>query len=78
MLSSYLKRHYSEETATAIDKAVRKLIARAFERAGDILRVHRVLLDETAKRLLEKETLLGEELPPLPPATTSVRYTETH
>ena len=64
------ERRYSEETATAIDNAVRKLIARAFERAGGILRMHRTLLDETAKRLLEKETLLGEELPQLPAATT--------
>lgn len=61
------ERRYSEETATTIDKAVRALIARAFERASAILLSRRSLLDETAKQLLEKETLLADELPALPP-----------
>jgi len=58
-----LPRSYSEQTAWRIDEAVRELIRQAFERASTILSVHRPLLDETAKRLLEKETLTADELP---------------
>jgi cell division protease FtsH len=61
------ERHYSEVTATAIDAAVRTLIAAAFDTATTILAAHRPALDETAKRLLEKETLLADELPVLAP-----------
>jgi cell division protease FtsH len=61
-------RTYSEETAREIDCAVRALIGAAFERASAILRHNRRLLDETAARLLERETLQANELPrPSPP-----------
>jgi cell division protease FtsH len=56
-------RSYSEQTAWQIDEAVRDLIRQAFERATDILGRHRNLLDETAQKLLEKETLTADELP---------------
>jgi cell division protease FtsH len=56
---------YSEETAQSIDRAVRTLIATAFRRATDVLSQHRSILDKTAKRLLEKETLKAEDLPDL-------------
>jgi len=58
---------YSQETAREIDVAVRALIDRAFERATAILTRHRDVLEDTAKRLLEQETLNEEELPKLPP-----------
>jgi cell division protease FtsH len=61
-----LPRSYSEQTAWQIDEAVRELSARAFALAVDILRLHRSLLDDTAARLLEKETLSAEELPRVP------------
>lgn len=65
-------RTFSEETAREIDCAVRKLIGDAFDRASAILRHNRRLLDETAQRLLERETLSASELPrptsPLPTA----------
>jgi len=61
-----LPRSYSEQTAWQIDEAVRALSARAFELALEILRLNRGLLDETAARLLEKETLSGDELPQVP------------
>ena len=64
----YSERHYSEETAREIDCAVRQLTEQARLRAMDILNIYRRQLDETAKRLLEKETLLADELPPLEPA----------
>lgn len=38
-------------------------IDRAFDRATSILQSHRQLLDDTAKKLLEKETLTADELP---------------
>ena len=56
-------RSYSEQTAWQIDEAVRGLIQEAFDQATAILRKNRHLLDETAERLLEKETLTADELP---------------
>ena len=62
---------YSQETAREIDCAVRQLLDRAFERASAILTRHRAALDETAAKLLEKETLEADELPKLPPEPRS-------
>ena len=59
---------HSQETAREIDCAVRSLLDQAFDTATKILEQHRKVLDETARRLLEKETLSGDELPKLPPA----------
>jgi cell division protease FtsH len=50
-------RKYSEETARKIDRAVRDLVRKAFDRAREILQSNRALLDESANRLLEQETL---------------------
>ncbi len=58
---------YSQETAREIDCAVRAMIDRAFDRATAILTRHRDVLEKTAARLLEQETLSGDELPKLPP-----------
>ena len=58
-----LPRSYSEQTAWRIDEAVHDLTQQALDKASDILRTHRRLLDGTAARLLEKETLTAEELP---------------
>ncbi|MEX3634579.1 ATP-dependent zinc metalloprotease FtsH [Paraburkholderia sp. BR14320] len=55
-------RQYGEQTATAIDMAVRELIDTAFQRASSILQANRALLDEAAKDLLSKETLSGDDL----------------
>jgi cell division protease FtsH len=57
------RRDFSEETAREIDCAVRELVDRAFEQARAILEDHRELVVETAERLLEKETLTGDDLP---------------
>jgi cell division protease FtsH len=59
------QRDFSEQTAREVDCAVRDLIKRAFERAVGILEAHRDALAESAERLLEKETLSGDELPTL-------------
>ena len=56
---------YAEQTAREVDLAVRDLVNRAFERAVAILETHRDVVAESAARLLEKETLSGDELPTL-------------
>jgi len=61
---------YAEETAAVIDKEVRGIVQSAMERALGILRERRDVLERTAQRLLEKETLDEKELTELvgPPA----------
>jgi len=59
------RRDFSEETAREVDCAVRDLVTQAFQRAVAILEAHRDALGESAERLLEKETLSGDELPTL-------------
>jgi cell division protease FtsH len=56
------ERSYSDETAAAIDGEVRTIIDRVFDRTVALLRERRDLLDRTAQRLLEKETLDEAEL----------------
>jgi ATP-dependent Zn protease len=60
---SLAPRQYSEETAREIDCAIRELTAQAREKALRILRANRAILEDGTRRLLEKETLLAEELP---------------
>jgi cell division protease FtsH len=57
------ERQYSEETAREIDCAVRELTEKARHKALHILKTFREELEEGAARLLEKETLLEDELP---------------
>jgi cell division protease FtsH len=54
--------NYSDETATAIDDEVRAIVQRAMDRTIAILNDRREILERTAKRLLEKETLDEVEL----------------
>src|SRR5438067_3921616 len=51
------ERNYSEETADAVDRAVRQLVDAAFQKASGVLQQNRALLDRTAAALLETETL---------------------
>src|SRR5262249_48240063 len=51
------ERRYSEDTANAIDQAVREIVKRLFDRAVALLRERRAILERSAKLLLEKETL---------------------
>jgi cell division protease FtsH len=72
------ERNYSEETARAVDGAVKALVDRAYERAAEVLKRNRPLLDRTAAALLATETLGEPEIEklrqamagplPLPPA----------
>jgi len=65
-------RSYGEETAAAIDAAVRDLIDAAFKRAVESLNANRTVLDQSAKELLTKETLSGEELQEIATKLTSI------
>ena len=56
------ERAYSEDTAHAVDTAVRRFVDQAFEQASAILRRNRALLDRTAAALLETETLGEPEI----------------
>jgi cell division protease FtsH len=53
---------FSEATLGAIDSAVRAIVATAFERALELLRAHRALLQDGAERLLRQETLERADL----------------
>lgn len=55
------QRHYSEEVAEQIDKEVRGLVDRSYERTLNLLKEHRDKLKLLAETLLEKETLEKDE-----------------
>ncbi len=55
-------RNFSEEVASEIDEEVRKIVTECYERAKEILKTHRSQLDIIAEKLLEKETIEGDEL----------------
>jgi cell division protease FtsH len=55
-------RNYSEAVAEAIDAEVRTLIDAGMRQAEQILSRHRAVLDSLAVRLLESETVEGDEL----------------
>lgn len=54
-------RNYSEQVAAAIDKEMRKIIDKAYQKAEDLLRENMNKLHKVAESLLEKETLDGKE-----------------
>ena len=47
---------------TAIDREVRQIVAEQYQRAKELLSTHRATLNRLAVTLMEKETLLSEEL----------------
>jgi len=53
--------HYSQEIAAKIDAEIKLIIDNAFEKAKNILMEHKDKLDKVAARLLEKETIDGDE-----------------
>jgi cell division protease FtsH len=55
-------RTLSEETTRTIDESIKKILDAAFERAFDLLRARRPLLEAGAAKLLEKETLEEHDL----------------
>ncbi|HEY7298783.1 MAG TPA: ATP-dependent zinc metalloprotease FtsH [Xanthobacteraceae bacterium] len=69
------EQEYAETTAAAIDSEVRSLVQHAMDRALAILREKRDVLERSARRLLEKETLDEKELTELigPPSGPRLR-----
>ena len=55
-------REFSEATAREIDVAVREIVESAYTKALDVLGRERALLERGAAQLLEKETLVEEDL----------------
>ncbi len=53
---------HAEETAATIDNEVRAIVQSAMERALGILRERRDVLEGSARKLLEKETLDEKDL----------------
>jgi cell division protease FtsH len=56
------EQEYGEKTATVIDDEVRSLVQSAMDRAVRILTEKRDVLERSARRLLEKETLDERDL----------------
>jgi cell division protease FtsH len=71
-------RNYSEAVANEIDREVRRIVEECYERAKRLLQENRHLLDAIANRLLEKETIDGEELDELLKETGAVTAVEAH
>jgi cell division protease FtsH len=69
------EQEYAEATAAAIDSEVRSIVQQAMDRALAILRDKRDVLERSARRLLEKETLDEKDLIELigPPAGPPLR-----
>ncbi len=59
---AYRQRNYGDDTAREIDCAVRAIVLTAFDRAVAVLKDNRSLLEESARQLLQKETLDTEDL----------------
>ncbi|MCM2279103.1 MAG: ATP-dependent zinc metalloprotease FtsH [Oligoflexia bacterium] len=53
---------YSESTARRIDEEVKALLASAYDKALEVIRGYRALIEEGARILLEKETIEEAEL----------------
>src|SRR5260370_39848004 len=56
------ERDYAEKTAATVDEEVRAIVEKAFQRALDLPKERRAVLDRTAHHLLENETLEEAEL----------------
>jgi cell division protease FtsH len=54
------QRNYSDEVAKTIDEEVRAIIDKAYERATDVLTVHRDKLIALAEKLVAEETVDAE------------------
>jgi len=63
----------SEATEREIDIAVRDIVARAFDRATEVLRARRAELDEGARLLLTQETVTADQFPAISSARRAVK-----
>ncbi|HBN05578.1 MAG TPA: peptidase M41, partial [Bacteroidales bacterium] len=53
---------FSEKTAESIDNEIHKMIEEAYQKAKEILTIHREKLDKLAMQLVEKEVIFREDL----------------
>src|SRR5262249_8768847 len=63
----------SEATEREIDVAVRDIVARAFDRATEVLRARRADLDEGARLLLAQETVTADQFPAMSSAAREAK-----
>ncbi len=56
------ERAYGDQTASAVDAAVQRLVEHAHQRASELIAQHRAALDGLARALLQQETLHGSEV----------------
>jgi len=56
------KQKYSEETGSAVDRAIKEILEQAFQTAEDILTEYREALDNIANLLIEKEQVSGQKV----------------
>jgi cell division protease FtsH len=56
------ERVYSQETAAKIDAEVRRITSEGYERALNLLRENRTILDNMSRVLVEKETIYKEDI----------------
>jgi cell division protease FtsH len=56
------QRNYSEKVAEEIDEEVRRIIDKAYQTAKQVLSDHRDKLEEVVARILEEETIEGDDL----------------
>ena len=75
--SQLQSRPFSEGTQLAIDEEVSRLLGEAEERARNLLSANRDVLDAVVARLLEKETISGDELNEIVRGTTATRPSAT-
>ena len=64
------QRDYSESIAEKIDIEVKELVSNAYQRALDILKERRDILEVLAEKLLEQETVDKKELDEIFPIPT--------
>ncbi len=55
------EKNYSEKTAQLIDAEVKNIVDNSYEKARNILKKHKVLLNKIANTLLEKEIIEGDD-----------------
>jgi len=53
---------YSQKTAMKIDREVKKIISRCYERTVHLLKTHNKILATLAEELIERETVDGAEV----------------
>ena len=66
-------KNFSDQVAHEIDEEVRKIIDECYEKAKEILRTHKKLVDVLAETLMTKETLTKEEIEDIVEANSDIK-----